>query len=193
MSAQASLSSPPTAPTGAMANYATPSTLLLLFIIRLLIAWAEGVAASLRERTETTDPTDLVRAFGTTDTAIILQRFTHGLQRLRALEAEVLRGPPGLDADPQLESSTATTSARSPSASQPRGLTRAVVHLLPAPVLKQRTAAAVRATGPPRPQLSPSQPQRGQSILSHRGAWQAPSCRFPPPPAVPLTIPKPRP
>jgi hypothetical protein len=187
MSAQASLS-PTTAPTGAEASYATPSTLLLLFIIRLLIAWAEGVAASLRERTETTDLTDLVRAFGTTDTALILQRFTHGLQRLRALEAEVLRGPPGLDADPQLESSTATTSARSPSASQPRGLTRAVVHLLPAPVLKQRTAAAVRATGPPRPQLSPSQPQRGQSILSHRGAWQAPSCRFPLP-----AVPKPRP
>ena len=179
MSAQASLSSPTTAPTGAMAGCATPSTLLLLFIIRLLIAWAEGVAASLRERTETADLTGLVRAFGTTDTALILQRFTHGLQRLRALEAEVLRGPPGLDADPQLESSTATASARSPSASQPRGLTPAVVHLLPAPALTQRTATAVRATGPPRPQLSPSQPQRGQSILSHRGAWQAPSCRFP--------------
>ncbi len=179
MSAQASLSSPTPAPTGAMTDCAAPSTLLLLFIIRLLIAWAEGVSASLRERTETADLTDLVRAFGTTDTALILQRFTLGLQRLRALEAEVLRGPPGLNADPQPESSTAATSARSPSASQPPGLTPAVVHLLPAPALTQRTATAVGATGPPRPQLSPSQPQRGQSILSHRGAWQAPSCRFP--------------
>jgi hypothetical protein len=132
-----------------MADCATPSTLLLLFIIRLLIAWAEGVTASLRERTETADLTDLLRACGTTDTALILQRFTHGLQRLRALEAEVLRGPPGLNADPQLKSSTA--SARSPSASQPRGLTPAVVHLLPAPALTQRTATAVRATGPPAP------------------------------------------
>jgi hypothetical protein len=103
MSARASLSSPTTAPTGALADCAAPSTLLLLFIIRLLIAWAEGVAASLRERTETPDLTGLMRAFGTTDTALILQRFTQGLQRLRALEAEVLRGPPGLDADPQLD------------------------------------------------------------------------------------------
>ena len=179
MSAQASLSSPATAPTGAEASCATPSALLLLFIIRLLIAWAEGVVASLRERTETADLTGLMRAFGTTDTALILQRFTHGLQRLRALEAEVLRSATGLDADPQLASSTATTSARSPSASQPRGLTQAAVHLLPASALEQRTAAPVRATGPPHPQLSPSQPQRGQSILSRRGAWQAPSCRFP--------------
>ena len=199
MSAQASLSSSKTAPTGAEAGCATPATLLLLFIIRLLIAWAEGVAASLRERTETADRTDLLRAFGTTDTALILQRFTLGLQRLRALEAEVLRGPPGLNADPQPESSTATASARSPSASQPPGLTPAVVHLLPAPALTQRTAAAVRATGPPRPQLSPSQPQRGQSILSHEGAWQAPSCRFPSPSRPPndpqaeplLTVPAP--
>jgi hypothetical protein len=35
-----------------------------------------------------------MRAFGTTDTALILERFTCGLQRLRALEAEVLAGPP---------------------------------------------------------------------------------------------------
>jgi hypothetical protein len=130
----------------------------------------------------------LVRAFGTTDTALILQRFTHGLQRLRALEAEVLRGPPGLDADPQLESSTAAASARAPSAPQPRGTTTHHVHILPAPTHRSRTAAPVRATGPPYPQLSPSQPQRGQSILSHRGAWQAPSCRFPLP-----AVPKPRP
>ncbi len=179
MSAQASLSSSTTAPTGAEAGCATPSTLLLLFIIRLLIAWAEGVAASLRERTETADLTDLVRAFGTTDTALILQRFTHGLQRLRALEAEVLRGPPNPDADPLLASSTAAASARSPSAPQPRGITTHHVHILPAPTHRSRTAAPVRATGPPHPQLSPSQPQRGQSILSHEGAWQAPSCRFP--------------
>jgi hypothetical protein len=188
MSAQTSLSSSTTAPTGAEAGCATPSALLLLFIIRLLIAWAEGVAASLRERTETADLTDLVRAFGTTDTALILRRFTHGLQRLRALEAEVLRGPPGLDADPQLASITAAASARGPSAPQPRGITTHHVQILPAPTHRLRAAAPVRATGPPDPQLSPSQPQRGQSILSHRGAWQAPSCRFPLP-----AVPKPRP
>ena len=187
MPAQASLSSSTTAPTGAEAGCAT-LPLLLLFIIRLLIAWAEGVAASLRERTETADLTDLVRAFGTTDTALILQRFTHGLQRLRALEAEILRGPPNPDADPLLASSTAAASARSPSAPQPRGITPHHVHILPAPTHRSRTAAPVRATGPPHPRLSPSQPQRGQSILSHRGAWQAPSCRFPL-----RAVPKPRP
>ncbi len=185
MSAQASLSPSTTAPTGAEAGCAT---LLLLFIIRLLIAWAEGVAASLRERTETADLIDLVRAFGTTDTALILQRFTYGLQRLRALEAEILRGPPNPDADPLLASSTAAASARSPSAPQPRGITTHHVPILPAPTHRSSTAAPVRATGPPRPRLSPSQPQRGQSILSHRGAWQAPSCRLPL-----RAVPKPKP
>ena len=188
MSAPASLSSPTAAPAGAKAYSATPSTLLLLFIIRMLILWAEGVATSLRQRTETTDLPDLMRAFGTTDTALLLARFTHGLQRLRALEAEVLRGPPCLNADPQLESSTAAASARGPSAPQPRGITTHHVHILPAPTHRSSTAAPVRATGPPDPQLSPSQPQRGQSILSHRGAWQAPSRRFPLP-----AVPKPRP
>ena len=188
MPAQASLSSSTTAPTGAEAGCATTSTLLLLFIIRLLIAWAEGVAASLRERTETADLTDLVRAFGTTDTALILQRFTHGLQRLRALEAEILRGPPNPDADPLLASSTAAAPARSPSAPQPRGITPHHVHILPAPTHRSRAAAPVRATGPPHPRLSPSQPQRDQSILSHRGAWQAPSRRFPL-----RAVPKPKP
>src|SRR5579862_5977151 len=120
MSAQASLSSPTTAPTGAMAGCATPSTLLLLSIIRLLIAWAEGVAASLRQRTETAAPADLMRDFGTTDTALILQRITHVLQRLHALETKVLHSA-GLNTDPQLEP-TAAASARSPSASQSPGL-----------------------------------------------------------------------
>ena len=188
MSAPASLSSPTAAPAGAKAECATPSTLLLLFIIRLLILWAEGVTTSLRQRTETTDLTGLMRAFGTTDTALILARFTHGLQRLRALEADVLRGPPKPDADPQLASSTAGASARSPSAPQPRGITTHHVHILPAPTHRSRPAAPVRATGPPDPQLSPSQPQRGQSILSHEGAWQALSCRFPLP-----AVPNPRP
>ena len=100
MSAPASLSSPTAAPTGAEADWATPSTLLLLFIIRMLILWAEGVATSLRQRTETTDLTGLMRAFGTTDTALILARFTYGLQRLRALEAEILAGPPNPDHRP---------------------------------------------------------------------------------------------
>ena len=103
MPTAALLSTQQTAPTGAEAVWPAPlSNLLLLFIIRLLIAWAEGLVASLRQRTETTDLTDITRAFGTTDIALILERLTTGLQRLRALEDKILRGTPGLDADPQL-------------------------------------------------------------------------------------------
>ena len=112
MSAPASLSSPTAAPTGAEAERATPSTLLLLFIIRMLILWAEGVATSLRQRTETTDLTGLMRAFGTTDTALILARFTHGLQRLRVLEAEILAGPPNPDTDKQRQTTATAASPR---------------------------------------------------------------------------------
>jgi hypothetical protein len=150
MSAQASLSARPTTPAGAEAGCATPSTLLLLFIIRLFIAWAEDVAASIRERIATADISDLLREFGTTDTALILERITHGLQRLRTLEAKVLGRAPGLGSDPLLTSSAAAASAppsRSPHA----------VHLLPtARTFGRRAALPNRATGPPPP---PTQPE----------------------------------
>jgi hypothetical protein len=152
MSAQSSLSAPPTTPAGAKAGCATPSTLLLLFIIRLLIAWAEGAAESIRYRTEIADISDLLRHFGTTDTALILERITRGLQRLRALEATVLRHAPGLGSDPLLTSSAAAASARSPSAHQPPSRTPQVVHFLPtARTPGRRTATPNRATGPPFP------------------------------------------
>ena len=175
MSAPASHSTPTAAPAGAKAEWAALATLLLLIIIRLLIAWAEGRAASLRQRTETTD---LMRTFGTTDTALILERLTVGLQRLRALEAEVLRGPANVSRDPQRSPMGAASSPRFPSASQSPSLTPEDLHLLPALTPERRTAAPVRATGPPRTSFSPEKPQRGRTILSHRGAWSAPSCRF---------------
>src|SRR5690348_3799605 len=159
MSAQASLSSPTTAPTGAKAGWATPSNLLLLVIIRLLITWAEGLAISLRQRTEAATPADLLRAFGTTDTALVLERTTCFVRRLRALEAKVRGSATGLDSDPQPASTGATASARRLSAPHPRGITSQHVHLLRTPRHRQRTAAPVRATGPPRLRLSPSQPQ----------------------------------
>src|SRR5215813_223692 len=162
MSAQASLFPSTTAPTGAKAAWVTPSNLLLLVIIRLLIAWGESVAASLRQRTETATQADLLRAFGTTDTALILARTTNFVQRLRALEAKVRRSTTGLATDPRLTSCTAPTSALRPSAPHSRSITPPHVYTLPtAPTLKRRTAAPVRATGPPRPRLSPSQQQRG--------------------------------
>jgi hypothetical protein len=163
MSAPAPLSTPTAAPAGAKAEWATSSTLLLLLIIRLLIVWAEGVAASLRQRTETTDLTGLMRAFGTTDTALLLARFTHGLQRLRALEAEVLGGPPDLSRDPQRKPMGAASSPRIASASQPPGLKPEHVHL-PALTPRRRTAAPVRATGPPR---TPSQSEKPPTGPNH--------------------------
>jgi hypothetical protein len=146
MSAQASLSAPPTTPAGAKAGCAAPSTLLLLFIIRLLIAWAEGVAASLRERTETTDLTDITRAFGTTDVAQILERVTIGLQRLRALEDMILRSVPGLASDPQRNIAATDASPRGPSLS----LQPASAALLSCRSPGRITAPPNRATGPPR-------------------------------------------
>jgi hypothetical protein len=119
-----------------------------------------------------------MRTFGTTDTALILERLTVGLQRLRALEAEVLRGPANVARDPQREPMGAASSPRFPSAPQPPSLTPEDLHLLPALTPERRTAAPVRATGPPRTSFSPEKPQRGRTILSHRGAWSAPSCRF---------------
>jgi hypothetical protein len=141
-----------------MADYATPSTLLLLFIIRMLILWAEGVATSLRQRTETTDLPDLMRAFGTTDTALILARFTYGLQRLRALEAEILAGPPNLATDKQRNPTAAAATPRIPSAPKPPTLTPPIV---PRPALERRTAPPVRATGPPRPPSQSEKPPTG--------------------------------
>jgi hypothetical protein len=177
MSAPASLSSPTAAPAGAKADWATPSTLLLLFIIRMLILWAEGVATSLRQRTETTDLTDLQRAFGTTDTALILARFTHGLQRLRALEAEVLAGPPNPTTDPQRTPTGAVASPRNPSAPEPPTLTPPSV---PGLTPERRTAPPVRATGPPHtPSQSGKVPTGPVHPLTHGGAWSAPSRRFP--------------
>ncbi len=190
MSAPASLSSPTAAPTGAEAYSATPSALLLLFIIRMLILWAEGVATSLRQSTETTDLTGLMRAFGTTDTALLLARFTVGLQRLRALEAEILAGPPNPNTDPQLASRATAASPRIPSAPEPPTLTPPAV---PRPMQERRTAPPVRATGPPRPPSQSEKPQRGRTILSHPRGMVGPAMPIPPPDAIPRSKPKPKP
>jgi hypothetical protein len=191
MSAQASLSSPTAAPTGARADRAALSTLLLFFIIRMLILWAEGVATSLRQRTETTDLPDLMRAFGTTDTALLLERFTCGLQRLRALEAEVLAGPPDLSRDSPRKPTSAAAAPRNPSASQPPGLTPEGVHLLPALTPRRRTAPPVRATGPPRtPSQSEKAPTGPNHPLTPRG-MAGPAMPIAPPDAIPRSEVKP--
>ena len=168
------LSTQTAAPTGAEAACLAPGDLLLLFIVRLLILWAQGMADSLRQRTETTDLTDITRAFGTTDLALILARLTCALQRLHALEAKILRHAAGLDTDPQRKPTGAAASPSIPSAPQLFRRKPGGIHLLSLLTLEQIVAAPVRATGPPRTPGSVRKTQRGHSILSHRGAWVAP-------------------
>jgi len=179
MPTPASLSSTTAARTGSEAVQETLSNLLLLLVIAMITTWAERLIASLRQRTETTDLTDITRDFGTTDIALILERLTTGLQRLRELEDKVRRAVAGLDPDPQLESTSATSSPLSLCASQPLGPTREDISVLSLLAPELMAIAPVRATGPPpKPHRSVRKSQRGLSILSHRGAWPAPSCRF---------------
>ena len=84
MPTPASFSPPTDAPSGFEAVRETLSNLLLLLVIAMLTTGVERLIASLRQRTETTDLTDITRAFGTTDIALILERLTIGLQRLRS-------------------------------------------------------------------------------------------------------------
>jgi hypothetical protein len=178
MPTPASLSSRTAAPTGFEAVRERLSNLLLLLVIAMLTTWAERLIASLRQRTETTDLTDITRDFGTTDIALILERLTIGLQRLRTLEEKVRRAVAGLDTDPQIESTSAPSSPLSLCTPQPLGLTPEGISVLSLLAPELMASAPVRATGPPRPPGSARKPQRGLSILSYRGAWPAPPCRF---------------
>jgi len=147
MTAPASFFPPTAAPTGFEAVRETLSNLLLLLIIGMLTAGAERLIASLRQRTETTDLTDITRAFGTTDIALILERLTNGLHRLRALEQKVRRSAAGLHTGPRLESTRAVSSPLSLCAPQPLGLKPEHISLRTS---QPMVAAPVRATGPPR-------------------------------------------
>ena len=145
MFASATPATPSAAPTGARADGLTPSHLLILFIVRLFILWAQDLADSLRERTETTDLTAVMRAFGTTDVALILERVTCGLQRLRALEAKILRHAAGLGPDPQGKPPRTAACPCCPAAPQPP-----TPEQVAAAVRRQSIGAApICATGPP--------------------------------------------
>jgi hypothetical protein len=92
-----------------------------------------------------------MRAFGTTDTALILARFTYGLQRLRALEAEVLAGPPNLDTDPQRKPTGTAAPPRIPSAPEPPTL---------APPTSRWNGAPPHRSAPPARPRTPSQSEK---------------------------------
>jgi len=170
MPTPAPLSSRTAAPTGFEAVRETLSNLLLLLVIAMITTWAESLIASLRQRTETTDLTDITRDFGTTDIALILERLTTGLQRLRELEDKVRRAVAGLDTEPQLESACADSSPLGLFTPQPLGLTPediSLLSLLTSGHIVAAPVASVRATGPPRTPGSARKTQRGRSILSH--------------------------
>ena len=180
MPTPASLSTPTAAPTGFEAVRETLSNLLLLLVIAMIATWAESLIASLRQRTETTDLSDITRHFGTTDIALILERLTTGLQRLRELEDKVRRAVAGLDPDPQLESTSATSSPLSLCASQPLGLTPEDISVLSLLAPELMAIAPVRATGPPNPRLSPQNPTGPVHPLTPRG-MDGPAVPIPPP------------
>ena len=169
MPTPASFSPPTPAPTGFEAVRETLSNLLLLLVIAMLTAWAERLIASLRQRTATTDLTEITRAFGTTDIALIIERLTTGLQRLRALEDKVRRSVAGLDPEPQFESTSAPSSPLSLCAPQPLGLTPEDITVLSLLAPELMAIAPVRATGPPNPRLSPQNPTGPVHPLTLRG------------------------
>ncbi len=185
MPTPASLSSPTAAPTGFEAVRETLSNLLLLLVIAMIATWAERLIASLRQRTETTDLTDITRDFGTTDIALILERLTTGLQRLRELEDKVRRshGRPRhrpaarIHERPLIPAQSVRIAATRPHA---RG------HVCP---LAPRARADGHRTGPrhrptPNPRLSPQNPTGPVHPLTPRG-MDGPAVPIPPPPAEP--------
>ena len=175
MCASVSSSTPTTAPAGADADSLAPFDRLALVIVQFLILWAECFAASLRERSESTDRTDLTRAFGTTDVALILERIAGIVQRLRALEDTILRDAQGLTADPRLNAAGTAAFPRGKSAPQSPSPKPASTRLLSRLAPKRITATPNRATGPPPdPPAQSAKPQRGLPILSNREAWQGP-------------------
>ena len=176
MPTPASLSSRTAAPCGFEAVRETLSNLLLLLVIAMITTWAESLISSLRQRTETTD---ITRTFGTTNIALILERLTTGLQRLRALEDKVRRAVAGLDTDPQLESTSAPSSPLSLCASQPLGLTPEYISVLSLLAPELMAIAPVRATGPPSPRLSPQNPTGPVHPLTPRG-MDGPAVPIPP-------------
>jgi hypothetical protein len=181
MPTPASLSSRTAAPTGFEAVRETLSNLLLLLVIGMITTWAERLIASLRQRTETTDLTDITRAFGTTDIALILERLTTGLQRLRELEDKVRRAVAGLDTEPQLESTSAPSSPLGLCESQPLGLTPEDFSILSLRAPELMPIAPVRATGPPNPRLCPQNPTGPVHPLTPPRGMDGPAVPIPPP------------
>jgi hypothetical protein len=113
-------SSIPTSPGPAPAETDNPTRAgRLLSLVRKLIDYGKELVATLHQRSETTDLTHVMCAFGTRDIARILARITCGLLRAQALEDKVHHNAARLDAPPRPNPQPAA-SPRSPSAPRPR-------------------------------------------------------------------------
>lgn len=96
------MSAAPTTPAPIPASTGEPSRAgRLLGLVRKLIEYGRELAITLRRHSVATDLAAATRAFGTSDTALILARITRGLHRADALEARLVRGAARLDAGPR--------------------------------------------------------------------------------------------
>jgi hypothetical protein len=73
----------------------------LLALVRKLVDYGKHLAATLRQRTQADDTTELTRTFGTTDLVLILARIARGLHRAHLLEERIARTAARLDAEPR--------------------------------------------------------------------------------------------
>ena len=91
----------------------TTRTGRLLGLLRTLILYGQQLAATLQQRTATTNLADITRSFGTSDIARILASITRGLLLAAALQARVASRPVRQQAVP-------AEATRTPSRRQPR-------------------------------------------------------------------------
>src|SRR4051794_11518494 len=84
----------------------------LLDLVRKLIDYGKGLAATLQQRSTTGDPDLALLPFGTRDLGLILARITRGLHRANALEARVVSRAAYLDAGPKAPSTSAQRKPR---------------------------------------------------------------------------------
>jgi hypothetical protein len=143
MSAAAIIPTPTIGPIPVDRDQPTRAGRLLAFV-RKLIDYGKELAATLQQRSTTTDLAATARCFGTADIAHILARLMCGLHRARALEDKIVRSAARLDADPR---SPAAQPLRQPRAAQPpvRRIRQAALHLNLAPLpTPEQIAAKVR-------------------------------------------------
>ena len=185
MSAPASLSSPTAAPTGAEADWATPSTLLLLFIIRHAHPLGRGRRRLAPPAHRNHGPHRTSCAPSAPPTPRSSWHASPTACSASARSRPRSSAAPPTPTQTRSASSTAAASARSPSAPQPRGLTppRPYPPGAHAQVAHRRTGPRHRSTPPPsQPEPTATGPVHP---LTPEGHGRPRRADFPPPPRGP--------